>query len=762
MSVVDKAINKAFRWENKEIGPREMIYLVQSELISRCTEKELRKLLKGLSKNWVLAIGHGASLRILSCRDSQWAILMDYSIITHGLREIILRDYENKVAYYISSEKATTKKLQRLLVACVSKHLELYEQREEAPNFQSKEDYFEAPVGGVPKENPFTPNAVSRDHRNVSHKSGKNSKNDASSLSNIIITVIIVTLAAAFFLGIGSSLLQILKMPMPFSNRNLNKGSQPAWVSTVKQGYLGEFTDMTVSDLLWSCRDFYEIETWDGGTTKDGKRIAEARFHNPNSGDSATIQFEMPNDDVFKLSAFKDSHMEISASTDILFFLNSSYYSGRCLDCLDDSEAQEKLDSLMMRVSGSEVLYGASRNYSGDRSQLHLLFNEDRLELSAAELMEAYGITLLRADHSDALPIITETVPASYTYEWYSADELLQTIDKNVSTASNRFLGKALKLSGEFHFVQGETEYFIVDSPNGWFNHYIICKIADDKTYRELLGINELDIIQLNCVVTSVNDEDGYTVTVHSIEDVYTPTDNSIHSSGPAATEPLTLPNPIQDPIIGTVAWSAGEINLRSGPGTSYASVQRLSAGCPVTIYEQQFSDGRNWGRTDGGWVCMDYITIGQIPTVTNSAKTTLVYSVEGQRQEKAATVQHNNGYRITIPDEGWFFLHQYNVDTWQNANLLEAKLYVYPPNGMTRDEAIKIFVQNNRQYDFQNLTEVYTGGARTIAYAYANGMSCNFRCTPSGWIIARECTIEALEGLGQLMGVMNDSFCEE
>lgn len=628
MSVVDKAINKVFRWESKEVGLREMIHLVQSELISKCTEKELRKLLKGLSKNWVLAIGHGASLRILSCRDSQWAILMDYSILTHGLREIVLRDYENKVAYYISGEKTTTKKLQRLLIACVSKHLELYEQHEEASNFQSKEDYFEASVGGLPKENHSTPNAVSRDHRNVSHKSGKYTKNtansDASSLSNIIITVIIVTLTAAIFLGIGSILFPILKMPLPFTNRDLNKDTQPAWVSTVKQGYLGEFTDMTVSDLLWSCRDFYEIETWDGGTTKDGKRIAEARFHNPNSGDSATIQFEMLNDDVFKLSAFKDSHMEISASTDILFFLNSSYYSGHCLDCLDDSEAQEKLDSLMMRVSGSEVLYGASKNYSGDRSQLHLLFNEDRLELSAAELMEAYGLTLLGADHSDVLPTITETVPSSYTYELYSADELLKVIDKNVLTASRQFLGKAIKLSGEFHFVGGETEYFIVDSPNGWFNHYITCQIENDIIYRELMGINEQDIIQLNCVVTSVNDEDGYTVTVHSIEDVYTPTDNSIHSSGPAATEPLTLPNPIQDPIIGTVAWSAGEINLRSGPGTSYASVQRLSAGCPVTIYEQQFSDGRNWGRTDGGWVCMDYIVFG----IDNSAAPTFDQSV--------------------------------------------------------------------------------------------------------------------------------------
>lgn len=450
MSVVDKAINKAFRWENKEIGPREMIHLVQSELISRCTEKELRKLLKGLSKNWVLAIGHGASLRILSCRDSQWAILMDYSILTHGLREIVLRDYENKVAYYISGEKTTTKKLQRLLIACVSKHLELYEQREEAPNFQSKEDYFEAPVGGVPKENPFTPNAVSRDHRNVSHKSGKYSKNDASSLSNIIITVIIFTLAAAFFLGIGSSLLQILKMPMPFSNRNLNKDSQPAWVSTVRYGYLGEFTDMTVDEP----------------------------------------------------------------------------------------------------VSADQFLPDA-------------------------------------------------------------ADALLDALVAEESFARECYIGKYILLYGNILSIDGNT--FSVGW-NGAYYKNAIHLIASSEDDIKMLGYaNAGDLIVLQCRIDDVNQKQGYLASLYSILEIEPQAQEQAEEVSIAVTEPPASPNPevSQSNNIGTVLRSAGEINLRSGPGTSYATVGRLSGGCSIAIYEQQYSEGRNWGRTDGGWVCMDYIVFG-------------------------------------------------------------------------------------------------------------------------------------------------------
>ena len=84
--------------------------------------------------------------------------------------------------------------------------------------------------------------------------------------------------------------------------------------------------------------------------------------------------------------------------------------------------------------------------------------------------------------------------------------------------------------------------------------------------------------------------------------------------------------------------------------------------------------------------------------------KTSLVFSVEGQRQEVSATYQHNAGYSIAIPDEGWYFNHTQNVDSWENGSIHQAKLYVYRPNGLSRADTITIFEQNNRESNFENI----------------------------------------------------------
>ncbi len=58
------------------------------------------------------------------------------------------------------------------------------------------------------------------------------------------------------------------------------------------------------------------------------------------------------------------------------------------------------------------------------------------------------------------------------------------------------------------------------------------------------------------------------------------------------------------------VSESAGEVNIRSGPGTEYPSIGRLRANEEVTIYETRNNASATWGRiSDEGWVCLDYIT---------------------------------------------------------------------------------------------------------------------------------------------------------
>ena len=51
-------------------------------------------------------------------------------------------------------------------------------------------------------------------------------------------------------------------------------------------------------------------------------------------------------------------------------------------------------------------------------------------------------------------------------------------------------------------------------------------------------------------------------------------------------------------------------LNVRTGPGLSYKAVAFQKPGSKVTIYEQTLSEGMSWGRIDGGWVCLAYISI--------------------------------------------------------------------------------------------------------------------------------------------------------
>lgn len=61
--------------------------------------------------------------------------------------------------------------------------------------------------------------------------------------------------------------------------------------------------------------------------------------------------------------------------------------------------------------------------------------------------------------------------------------------------------------------------------------------------------------------------------------------------------------------VTGVVA-SNGNLKTRAGAGFGYRETGDLKPGTKVTIYEQQFLDGVNWGRTEKGWVNMAFITM--------------------------------------------------------------------------------------------------------------------------------------------------------
>ena len=67
------------------------------------------------------------------------------------------------------------------------------------------------------------------------------------------------------------------------------------------------------------------------------------------------------------------------------------------------------------------------------------------------------------------------------------------------------------------------------------------------------------------------------------------------------------------------VVTSTGALNIRSGAGVGHAPVGSYPSGARVLIYEQVSVSGQKWGRTDKGWVCMDYIRLEEaaVPETT-------------------------------------------------------------------------------------------------------------------------------------------------
>lgn len=66
----------------------------------------------------------------------------------------------------------------------------------------------------------------------------------------------------------------------------------------------------------------------------------------------------------------------------------------------------------------------------------------------------------------------------------------------------------------------------------------------------------------------------------------------------------------------GNATITGNAVNVRSGAGTDYPIVASAKKGETVTIHETATVGTTQWGRTDKGWICMDYVSVtGSIGT---------------------------------------------------------------------------------------------------------------------------------------------------
>lgn len=194
---------------------------------------------------------------------------------------------------------------------------------------------------------------------------------------------------------IGIALAAVVLLLVALSSLQSGTVGADVPIRLVQNGHLGEYTDMTVKELLDYSYDFlYANSKWDGGETDSGKMIVEVRYYDEQVDDGVVIQFEMLDDECFKIAAFVDPMMTIEQSTDLLAGLNYKYMVAYIVENPDQvGEFYQELAFIekLNMISGSAVLYGAGPDYSGDRARICYLDHETPLNMGVSDLLAYYG-----------------------------------------------------------------------------------------------------------------------------------------------------------------------------------------------------------------------------------------------------------------------------------------------------------------------------------------------------------------------------------
>lgn len=156
-------------------------------------------------------------------------------------------------------------------------------------------------------------------------------------------------------------------------------------------------------------------------------------------------------------------------------------------------------------------------------------------------------------------------------------------------------------------------------------------------------------------------------------EETTEPTEESTEPTE-ESTEPTeeTEPEGLKGTVIGDL------LNIRSGPGTGYSINGSLKKNDRVLILELKIVDDKLWGRTEDGWVSLNYILLDdpdQVPTVKETLKGIALEKLklhEGPGSHYDSTGSIAKDSRLTITEtcgkwgkteKGWVDLEDVYID---------------------------------------------------------------------------------------------------
>lgn len=220
-------------------------------------------------------------------------------------------------------------------------------------------------------------------------------------------------------------------------------GREKDYVAMVQNGYLGEYTDATVKEILETYFDTDGMAVEWTNAELDG--VPCVGFHAYSEGetlnDGTTVIFQICKRNVFQVADMGGKGQEDLKPSEIAYWLNFYYMNWYVTDQTGtDSTGEARLPVLqelvknrLDKVSGTAVLYGASADYTGNRSELYKVAGDSALiDLSATELIDSYTNNMLTdslaeletgsaADDNSSSETATEEFPA--------AEETLETAE---------------------------------------------------------------------------------------------------------------------------------------------------------------------------------------------------------------------------------------------------------------------------------------------------------------------------------------------
>lgn len=184
------------------------------------------------------------------------------------------------------------------------------------------------------------------------------------------------------------------------------------YIAMIQNGYLGEFTDVTVKELLEAdvnlglgAEDGSQKLTW---TQSDIDGTPYVGFHTYPDGktiaDGVTVLFQVCSAETFRIVNY-GAEGDGYETTEIAFYANTWYQNWYLKNVIgypgvSDEEAAEGMRKLVQEkfnnISASAVLYGASAAYAGDRGKLCTEIDQSEpMGMSVTELINYYDGNML-------------------------------------------------------------------------------------------------------------------------------------------------------------------------------------------------------------------------------------------------------------------------------------------------------------------------------------------------------------------------------